>query len=86
MKKFSIWFEERINELAAPGQQPATGTAPATTATTTTASTAIDPKNPAYKALLGRNLDAAAKQNKVKGSLGDILNTVMTATAAGKTL
>lgn len=83
MKKFSIWMEERLHELAAPGQQPATGTAPAAT---TTAAATIDPKNPAYKSLLGKNLDSAAKQNKVKGSLGDILNTVMVATAAGKTL
>jgi hypothetical protein len=86
MKKFSVWMEEQLHELAAPGQQPAMGTAPATTATTTAASPAADPKNPAYKALLGKNLDAAAKQNKVKGSLGDILNAVMAATAAGKTL
>jgi hypothetical protein len=84
MKKFSIWMEERLHELAAPGQQPATGTAPA--ATKTAAATTIDPKSPAYKSLLGRNLNSAVNKNTVKGSLGEILNTVVTKTSLGQTV
>ena len=83
MKKFSIWMEERLHELAAPGQQPATGTAPATTNPTTAGAQTIDPNSKQYKDLLAANMAAALKSGKPVSFVKQLAD-VVTATGAGR--
>lgn len=74
-------MEERLHELAAPGQQPATGTAPATTNTSATQKN--DPNSPAYKLLLAKNIGKVMTGNK-KDTLANQLALAVGATGEGK--
>ena len=77
-------MEERLHELAAPGQQPATGTAPATT-NTTAATQKNDPNSPAYKLLLAKNIGKVVMGNQ-KDTLSNQLVKALGATNQGRTV